>query len=543
MSLQKSPPPARRVRRLYVRAGDEDDAQHAATLLGDALRTASLRGADEGRLVVIRHLALGRIPARVSAASLALHIERVAEDVMSQAVTHDVPAADAANVVVFPDRSEAIVALAGLHARGAAADEWFWPDVVGGWRADASRSERWSLLLEAAHGLPEAAVVAAAVIDQAIGTGAEDAVLASVLAGQGARWLRLEGWSSLSPAAAPPPWRQPTGRRRETFRRWRRMWGPADDRLVWLTTLMAVLERPACVADPRLPGRIAFALQSFEGGSPLHHDDQFRTITRADRPTVEGHQPGDADDGAMPPPSDARPGIDSDRRLVSAEPSPRSASVGDSIERLSDTAPPAELRPERQRPAFEADTRSPLSQAFTSYAGLLLVVPILERLEFAAFLASHSGFLDAGFPARLLWFIGQRVGLPPRDPLAIACRAECGDSDGPASSVIEDIVFDLPGRAREILSSPKPRTRLDSPLTAWLTAVRRWCRRHARMGLTTLIRRPGHVHISRTHIDACFAVSQIDVRVRRLALDVDPGWVPWMGRVVQFSYGEYHDRG
>ena len=63
------------------------------------------------------------------------------------------------------------------------------------------------------------------------------------------------------------------------------------------------------------------------------------------------------------------------------------------------------------------------------------------------------------------------------------------------------------------------------------------------MGLTTLIRRPGRVHISRTHIAAGFALSQIDVRLRRLALDVDPGWVPWMGRVVQFNYGERYDRG
>jgi hypothetical protein len=30
--------------------------------------------------------------------------------------------------------------------------------------------------------------------------------------------------------------------------------------------------------------------------------------------------------------------------------------------------------------------------------------------------------------------------------------------------------------------------------------------------------------------------------VRRVALDVDPGWVPWMGRVVQFRY-DAHDRG
>jgi hypothetical protein len=42
--------------------------------------------------------------------------------------------------------------------------------------------------------------------------------------------------------------------------------------------------------------------------------------------------------------------------------------------------------------------------------------------------------------------------------------------------------------------------------------------------------------VSRTHIDVDFRLSQADVRIRRVALDVDPGWVPWLGRVVQFSY-------
>ena len=280
MSL-RTPLPARRVRRMHVRAHADDDARHAATLLADALRTASLPAPDEGRLVVIRRLALGRISVRVSPSSLALHIERVAHDVMSQAVTFDVPAAGAANAVVFPDRSDAIVALAGLYAGGAPADEWFWPEVVNGWRADASRAERWSLLLQAAHGVPGAAIVAAAVIDRAIRAGVEDALLSSVPTGQGARWLRLEGWTSLSPDAAPPMWRPPSPLLREVIRRWRGTWGPDDDRLIWLTTLLTVLEHPACAADHRLPGRVAFALRTFLDRAHTGREPQYRTSSRA----------------------------------------------------------------------------------------------------------------------------------------------------------------------------------------------------------------------------------------------------------------------
>ncbi len=44
--------------------------------------------------------------------------------------------------------------------------------------------------------------------------------------------------------------------------------------------------------------------------------------------------------------------------------------------------------------------------------------------------------------------------------------------------------------------------------------------------------------MSRTHIEASFALSDLDVRVRRSALDVDPGWVPWLEKRVRFAFGE-----
>jgi hypothetical protein len=33
-----------------------------------------------------------------------------------------------------------------------------------------------------------------------------------------------------------------------------------------------------------------------------------------------------------------------------------------------------------------------------------------------------------------------------------------------------------------------------------------------------------------------FDLAAADVRVRRSGLDIDPGWVPWLGRVVRFHY-------
>jgi hypothetical protein len=150
---------------------------------------------------------------------------------------------------------------------------------------------------------------------------------------------------------------------------------------------------------------------------------------------------------------------------------------------------------------------------FTSHGGLLFVVPILERLDFPGHLASNPELLDAEYAVRLLRVIARRAGLAPDDPLTLAL-APHQDND---------------------------RDDADQTFARWLSAVRRWSRRHAHMGLLTLIRRPARVFFSRTHIEIAFTMSQLDVRLRRLALDVDPGWVPWLGRVVTFSYVDRHD--
>jgi hypothetical protein len=43
---------------------------------------------------------------------------------------------------------------------------------------------------------------------------------------------------------------------------------------------------------------------------------------------------------------------------------------------------------------------------------------------------------------------------------------------------------------------------------------------------------------TRTHVDVLFPAAAADVRIRAAALDTNPGWVPWLGRVVQFHYLE-----
>ena len=70
----------------------------------------------------------------------------------------------------------------------------------------------------------------------------------------------------------------------------------------------------------------------------------------------------------------------------------------------------------------------------------------------------------------------------------------------------------------------------------WTLRLRRALRGHARMDLAELLQRPAWVGASPTHIDVIFALDSVDLRLRRLGLDSDPGWLPWFGRIVAFHF-------
>ncbi|MFF0014105.1 hypothetical protein [Streptomyces sp. NPDC005374] len=54
--------------------------------------------------------------------------------------------------------------------------------------------------------------------------------------------------------------------------------------------------------------------------------------------------------------------------------------------------------------------------------------------------------------------------------------------------------------------------------------------------VNALARRDGHIHFAPGWTEAHLAADEVDVCVRRAGLDLDPGWVPWLGTVVRFVY-------
>jgi hypothetical protein len=74
----------------------------------------------------------------------------------------------------------------------------------------------------------------------------------------------------------------------------------------------------------------------------------------------------------------------------------------------------------------------------------------------------------------------------------------------------------------------------------WVLNIRRWCWRNGRVSVREVTRREGHVTLTKTDLDVTMPLDSADIRIRRIGLDLNPGWLPWFGRVVHFHY---QDRG
>lgn len=218
----------------------------------------------------------------------------------------------------------------------------------------------------------------------------------------------------------------------------------------------------------------------------------------------------------------------------------------------------------------------------TDYAGLFFLIAILSKLGFSEMLEANPHLIEYNLPERFLSFVGERLGIPDDDPAisflgAVGQRAEvssvcefiapsiwvnslcrrgpfvvCRARDKPLARTLCDSSEKLTlalwrGRAPEgvralIGEAPLKRSLslqsedLQVLLESWLVAARRWCRRFAHVGLCDLVCRAGRVSQTRTHIDVLFEHRDADVRVRKAGLDLNPGWVAWLGHVVTFYY-------
>ncbi len=155
------------------------------------------------------------------------------------------------------------------------------------------------------------------------------------------------------------------------------------------------------------------------------------------------------------------------------------------------------------------------TQFSTKIGGLFYLLNFLDQQESLALIKRSGGFevLSGGWG--WLYQLGVTVGLEADPPLArfIASQLELESPDALAY---------LPGLPNE-----------DAFLTLFQQRYQRlqpWASR--------LLTRPARVTATASHLDLYFHLHSVDLDIRLAGLDINPGWLPWLGRVVHFHFLE-----
>lgn len=488
--------PQRHARRLRLVAGSEEAARGAVPRFEDALRCASLPDAGS-RLLLVRRMALGRVPLHASSQAIARVIEaRFAEGgaTWTEGAQDDRPGAER---VVFASAWHARVALSSRLLRGEHVSAWYWPLAVPEFRVAVGAGDNLRAIAVTLASSAEAPVALPAWADRVVRAAGAGALVAQL--------PERFGESLLKTAGLPLPVGE-AGRTQGIARPASRPsaaspgWG-ADERAMaamppWLQSLLRVAgwrEAGPNFLPARQP-RSRAAAHAAEG-------EAFEASTggHAIAPAAESH---------------------ATRRRRNLE-APAFAQAPPSGLDANPLAGPAPLRP-----GDILDTG--FATFATDFAGLPLLLPVLARLGLPRWAEAGEGD-PADWTRAVLGAALLRLRAPADDPAwwLATLSTPLLRLDAPAPP-------DWPGPPQALATAPTA----DAQATAWLTAVRHWLRRDARIGLASLVRRPGRIGLTPTHLDMHFALAAADLRVRRIGLDIDPGWLPWFGRVVGFHYDD-----
>lgn len=592
--------PTRHVRTVRLNAPNTGLICRGAILLEDALHTASMPGTEGGRLLIVRSLNIGTIDTHDSSATLALTLEKRLWQLNAIAIHAEDDAAYTAPVVYFQDDAEPYICLATRLARQVTTDAWFWSLAVPEWQPNLPRDEALRRLLRGVIQTRSGVTAAVALMSELLLKQAIAPLLATLRYQDGLDLLQVCGWNppdlaiSLIEPLTPEPMQQTPWS--ALLAAWIEQWGALDARSVWLAAIALISENPTRILNPKLSDRTAqFIKQVYlttrseiefqtNNSNPLNLSDRNSSITRQKsrhKLKLMAHISSPIKRTKYRFPFRFSELGLKQRKLIFGQ-----------VRRLKKNAAIPHLKPienslvepkylieNHEVDDYKNRSESPIP---TNYAGLFFLVTLLNHLGIATFLESHPHLIELDLPRRLLHAVMQRLSIPCDDPVweAIANLEEPSVISNyefiapknwqqgvwqtgvwtirrSANELNTKVLFDKSGKLVLALWRGKAGGELRSligehPLTqgspaviashltvllsAWITAMRRWCRRYAQMGLHDLVCRPGRILITRTHIDILFHHQQADIRIRRVGLDLDPGWVPWFGRVVAFHY-------
>lgn len=159
-------------------------------------------------------------------------------------------------------------------------------------------------------------------------------------------------------------------------------------------------------------------------------------------------------------------------------------------------------------PAFAA---TDFASVITRQGGLFYLFNFLNRREAQSLLGDYWEQLHNGWG--WLYRLGQELQLDEGDPVVTLIAHQLGF----ASAAELDQLPPLPARAD------------------LLALTQRW---YGRSGLwhNGLLQLQARIQVSPSHVDLYAGLNAVQLPVRLAGLDINPGWLPWLGKVVSFHY-------
>jgi hypothetical protein len=506
----------RHVWRSYLRIADGVSRYSVACSLEESLRLVNLPGEEEGRVYCFGRVALTGIAANANRQVWMDRLQQALAPLAAQAVHATDPRASSASSVYFNNELEALETLLRDALRFERRPEWFSASILGV-PPESGAAVQIPVILERLRQPPISPGTAAAIVWAAIGTSDPTPFLDMLPAFLIRNWVReFDGRKNLSANATPIDF---PGRLKSAVHQAARSFGWRDPRTIWLTSLAVISLSPSARASSTAVKAARSTLRLLEAAPSA-------ALTRA--------QPADRTVPVSPgnlafPASATRP-------LVFDDDDDHSA-YHDDARRM----PPAIAESETSNgPPVAPDVDLAASPAVlgesTQAAGLYFLLNVLRRLEISAALESCPALSEASFATHILKRLADHAGVVPGDPILLCLPPEQDEF-----SLSPEVLAALPQHASVWPAGFTPARRTDarSLLRIWALAVRRWCWRMGRLTVVEIVNRKGRVWLTRTDVDVTLPLASAEIRIRRIGLDIDPGWIPWFGKfgkVVRFHY-------
>jgi hypothetical protein len=524
----------RHVRRSVLRINEGDSRDRLAFSIQEALCLAQLPGEDEGRIYCIRRVSISGIAAASNRRIWMEAVQNVLSGLASQAVHASDPRADGCNAVFFHNREEALEfllrrALRAHKLSAAPVLSWYACSFLGVPAATSAREHIPLLIAELLGSGAESSAAGAASLFATLEDDNPEPLLSSIPPDTLREWLGTLDAPSNSALVPQPPFLPEKLKR--VLRKAAASFGWKDPATVWLAAQAVLCVAPSALRSCTVVRQARSALRAME--AEQRGEILARDLSRHQAPTRGALVFDDEGQSAASVEQSAADNIDlgAGLRLLPAIEAAASA-VSEAPSLAIDEASRAPSRRIRD----DAFSPAPLLGEPTSAAGLYFLLNCLHRLGIAAAVDSFPALREADFASHILWGLAMRAETVGNDPILRCLPGE-----------------DQPFRIREEnwreirassdcrpagFSAIAPRDPA-SLLRLWAVGARWWCWRVGRLTLREIVNRPGRVWLTRADLDVTLPLDQVEIRIRRAGLDIDPGFVSWFGpwgRVVRFHY-------